>query len=72
MQNEAADTLIEAQGGPKVAVHDAFPVIQILTPECFVEVIGMTGGCDVSGGRAFAEHLQDGIAGDEMNQQEYD
>ena len=30
----------------------------------------MAGGVDVGGGRAFAEHLQDGVAGDEVDEKE--
>jgi hypothetical protein len=35
-----------------------------------VEPVGMASGGDVRGWRAFAEHLRNGVSGDEVNQQE--
>ena len=35
-----------------------------------VEAVGVSCSLDVSGGRAFSQHLLDGIAGNEVDQQE--
>ena len=37
-----------------------------------VEAVGVAEGGDVGGGGAFAEHLDDGVAGDEMDEEEDD
>ena len=64
-----ADALVEAERWTEVAVQHAFPVMEILLAERDIETVGVAGGLDVGGGCAFAEHLQDGIAGDEVDQQ---
>ena len=68
--DQARDTLVETQRRPQIAVQHAFPVIQILTAEGKIEAVGMAGGLHIGYGRAFSQHLQDGIAGHEVNQQE--
>jgi hypothetical protein len=50
-------------------VEDAFPVADVLFSEWGVEAEGMTSGGYVGGWSAFAEHLLDGISGDEVNHQ---
>ena len=47
-------------------MHYAFPVMEILLPEWFVEAKGVTRRRDVSGQSAFAEHLLDRVAGDQV------
>jgi hypothetical protein len=64
--------LVEAQRRPKIAVHHAFPVVQVLLPEGNVEAVGMTCGSNVSDRSAFTQHLQDRIARHKMDQQEDD
>jgi hypothetical protein len=50
-------------------VEDAFPVAEVLLAERGVEAIGVAQGRDIGGGGAFAEHLLDGISGDEMDEE---
>ncbi len=50
-------------------MYDAFPVVDILLTEWLVESVRMARSLDVGCGRAFSQHLQNGIAGDEMDQQ---
>src|SRR5258708_277249 len=51
-------------------MQHSLPVADVLLAQRRVEAISMARRGDVSGGRAFAEHLLDGISGHEMNQQE--
>ena len=67
---EVGDALVVAEGGAEVAVQDTFPVVEVLFAERGIESVGVAGGCDIGGRRAFAEHLLDGISGDEMDQEE--
>lgn len=71
MRDQAAYTLIEPQRWPEITMHHAFPIVQVLLPERNVEAIGVTRSRNVSNGRAFTQHLQNGIAGHQMDQQEY-
>ena len=61
------DGFVEADGAAEVAVQDAFPVIEVLLAEWGVEAVGVAGGGDVGGRGAFAEHLRDGVSGDEVD-----
>ena len=51
-------------------MQHAFPVVEILLAERSVEAVGVARGGDVGGRRAFAQHLLDGISGDEVDEQE--
>ena len=44
--------------------------MQVLLADGRVEPVGVAHGLDVGGRRAFAQHLLDGISGDEVDQQE--
>ena len=66
------DGLIVADRASEIAVKHTFPVAEILLAEGSVEPEGVTRGGDVGGGCALAEHLLDGITGNEMNQKEDD
>jgi len=61
------DRLVVADGAAEVAVEDAFPVSDVLFTERGVEAEGVTSGGDVGGRGAFAEHLLDGVSGDEVD-----
>jgi hypothetical protein len=37
-----------------------------------IKAVGVTGGLHISYGRTFSQHLQDGIAGHQVNQQEHE
>ncbi len=65
-----ADALIEAERRAEIAVQHAFPVVEVLLAQRDIEAVGVARGLDVGGGSAFAEHLQDRIAGDEVDQKE--
>ena len=68
--DEARDGLVVAKGAAEIAVQNAFPVMQVLLAERSVEAVGVARGLDVGGRRAFAEHLRDGISGDQVDEQE--
>jgi hypothetical protein len=53
-------------------VEDSVPVVAVLLAERCVEAVGVAECCDVGGGSSFAEHLDDGVAGYEMDEQEDD
>ncbi len=72
LRDEVGDGVVQAQGLAEVGVEDAAPVVEVLLGERGVEAVGVAEGGDVAGGGSFAEHLDDGIAGDEVNQQEDD
>ena len=63
LSDKLRDALVEAQRGAQIAVEDAFPVAEILLAERRVEAVGVAGGGDVGGGRAFAQHLRMGSPG---------
>jgi hypothetical protein len=46
--------------------------MQILRVEREVEAVGVAEGRCVRGGGAFAEHLSDGVSGDEMDEEKDD
>ena len=64
---QARHALVVAEGWAEVAVQHTAPVVEILLAERGVESVGVARGLDVGGGRAFAEHLLDGIAGNEVD-----
>ena len=72
LQHEVGDGVVQAEGLAEVGVEDAVPVVRILLAEGRVEAVGVAEGVDVGGGCAFAEHLDDGVAGDEVDEQEDD
>ncbi len=51
-------------------MQHAFPVANVLLAQRSIEAVGVAGGCNVGGRRAFAEHLLDGVSGDEVDEQE--
>ena len=72
LEDEVGDGVVEAEGLAEVGVEDAAPVVGVLLAERRVEAVGVAEGGDVGGGGAFAEHLDDGVAGDEVDEQEDD
>jgi hypothetical protein len=50
-------------------VEDSFPITQILLAEGRVEAVGVSRGGDIGCGRAFAQHLLNGVSGDEVDQE---
>ena len=69
MQQEMRHGLVVAEGLSEVAVEDTFPVAEILLAKRHVEAVGVAGSLDVGRGCAFAEHLLDGVTGDEVDEQ---
>lgn len=61
---------MQADGLPQIAVEDVAPVVEILGVEREIEAELVAHGREVAGGCSFAEHLLDGVAGDEMDEQE--
>ncbi len=70
--DEVGDGVVQAEGLAEVGVENAAPVVEVLRVERGVEAVGVAEGGDVGGGGAFAQHLDDGVAGDEMDQEEDD
>src|SRR5712692_5207166 len=50
-------------------MQHTFPVMKILLAERNIESIGLPGGMHVGGGRAFGQQLQNGVVGNEMDQE---
>src|ERR1700722_8876198 len=71
LRDQVGYALVESQGRPQIAAQNAFPIVQILPAERKVEPVGVTGGLYVGYRSAFSKHLQDGIAGDQVDQQEH-
>ena len=72
LEDEVGDGVVQAERLAEVGVEDAAPVVRVLLGERRVEAVGVAEGVDVGGGGAFAEHLDDGVAGDEVDEQEDD
>ena len=73
-------TAAAKQSGAKAAANsgrragnrssDALPVSDVLLAERGVEAVGVAGGSNIRWRRAFAEHLLDGVSGNEVDKQE--
>ena len=61
--------VVQADGAAQVAVQDAVPVVEVLRPERQVEAVLVAQGADVGWRCALAEHLQNGVAGNQVNEQ---
>ncbi len=64
--------LIQAQGAAQVSVQHAAPVMPVLLWQRHVKPVGMARGGQVGGSGTLAEHLLDGVSGDEVDEQEDD
>jgi hypothetical protein len=62
--------LVVAERRSKVTAKDSLPVPDVLLAEWPVEPIGVASGLDIGGWRSFAEHLLDGVSGDEVDEKE--
>ena len=72
LRDQAADALIETERRPKVAAQNSLPIMQILLSKGHVKTVRVARSGNISCRRAFAEHLQDGVAWDEMDQKKND
>jgi hypothetical protein len=45
--------------------------VEILLAERNIEAVGVSSGLNVGGGGSFSKHLQDWIAGNQVNEEEY-
>ncbi len=72
LQDEVSDGVVQTKGLAEVGVEDSAPVVGVLLEERSVEAVGVAQGVDVGGSGAFAEHLDDGVAGNEVNEKEDD
>lgn len=70
VEHQRGDALAHAQRLAEIAVQHAFPIVDVLHVQRQIEAILMTQGGHVSGARAVAQHLLDGVAGHQMNQEE--
>jgi hypothetical protein len=50
-------------------VENSAPVVQVLRPERLIVAVLVAQGADVGRGCALAEHLEDGVAGNQVNEQ---
>jgi len=71
-EDEVRDGVVEADRVAEVAVEDSVPVVEVLLAEGLVESVGVAEGDDVGGAGTFAEHLLDGVAGDDVDQEKDD
>ena len=71
-EDEVSDRIVEAEGVAEVSVEDSSPVVDVLGVEGQVESVSVTQGDDVGRSGTFAQHLLDGVAGDEVNEDEDD
>ena len=69
LEDEVSDGVVEPKGLAEVGVEDAAPVVGVLLAERRVEAVGVAERGDVGGGGSFAEHLDDGVAGHEVDEQ---
>src|SRR5712692_1004410 len=67
LRNQASYILVVTQRQAQVAVQHAFPVIEVLRTQWEIKSIGVTGGLNIRRGSAFAEHLLNGIAGNQVD-----
>jgi hypothetical protein len=72
LQDEVSDGVVEAEGLAEIDVEQAAPVVGVLLAERCVEAVGVTESADVGGGGAFAEHLDDGVPGNEVDEKKDD
>jgi hypothetical protein len=70
--DKVGDGVVESEGLAKVGVEDAAPVFQVLRVEREIEAVGVTEGGDVGRGGSLAEHLDDGVAGNQVDEEEDD
>ncbi len=62
--------MVVAEGRAEVAVENSLPVVDVLFAERGIKTVGVASGLDIGGRCAFAEHLLDGITGDQVDEQE--
>jgi len=72
LEDEVEDGVVKAEGLAEVSVSDATPVAEILRVEWGVEAVGVTQDGEVGGGGAVAEHLDDGVSGNDVDEEEDD
>ena len=66
-----ANRVVQANRTSQVSVQNTRPVAHILSQERLVQAILMTQGADVCWSCPFSEHLQNGIARYQMDEQKY-
>jgi hypothetical protein len=72
MGYKAPDRLVQPDGAAQVAMQHAVPIVQILPPQRLIEEVLVAQRIHVGLVGAFAEHLQDGIARNQMDEQEHE
>ena len=71
LRYEVGDCVVEADGAAQVAVQHAVPIMEILPPKRLIEAVLMAQGRQVRVRCALAQHLLDGIAGNQVNEQKH-
>ena len=62
---------MQPDGVAQVAVQNPIPVVQILPAQRLVEAVLVAQRIDVGGRCALAQHLQNGVAGHQVNEQKH-
>ena len=70
LEDDAPHGRLEFEGLAEIAAEELLEVVAVLGEEGLIEIEGVTELDDFSWRGAFAEHLLDGIAGDEVNLEE--
>jgi hypothetical protein len=66
------DRVAESKRLAEIGVEQAVQIVGVLLAERRVEPVSVTERRDVRRGGAFAEHLDDGVAGDEVDEKKDD
>ena len=70
LKDDAADRRLEFEGLAEIAAEELLEIVAVLREKGLIEIQGVAELGDFSGRGAFAEHLLDGIAGDDVNHEE--
>ncbi len=68
-RDEVGHRFVEADGTAQVTVKDAGPIAQVLLVKGQVEEVLVAQRCRVRGASTIAEHLLNGVAGNQMDEQ---
>jgi hypothetical protein len=72
LEDKVGDGIVKTKGLAEIDVEQTVPIVGVLLAERSVEAVGVTEGADVGGGGAFTEHLDDGVAGNEVDEKKDD
>jgi hypothetical protein len=72
LEDEVSNGVVQAERLAKVSVEDPAPVMGVLLKKRSIEAVGVAESVDVGSRGSFAEHLDDGVARDEVNEKKDD